>query len=119
MSWTLCTSGAAIAKAGANVNTTIIASGTTLANWSDEAEAYACGLARFNVVGGFASLTTNGKQVFQDLTSNLIAQKIIGYQPEALGSSSAATRTNILENNIQRIVKIITEDKNKTYLAIT
>ena len=119
MSWTLCTSGAAIAKAGANVNTTIIASGTVLANWSDEAESLACSIARSNVVGNYSSLTANGKQVFQILCTNYIAEQIIGYQPEALGSSSAATRINVLENNIVKVSNVIKEDKNKTYLGIT
>lgn len=119
MSWTLCTSGAALNKAGANVNTTIAASGAALANWSDEAEALACSVARYDVVTNFGSLNTQGKQILQELCSSHIAQKIIGYQPEALGSSSANLRLNILENNINTSKSLIKEDKNKTYLNIT
>ena len=119
MSWTLCTSGAAIVKAGANVNTTIVASGAVLADWSDEAENLACAFARSDVVTNFASLTTNGKEVLQDFCSSHIGQKIINYEPEAIGKSGSVIRLNILENNIERIKKILVEDKNKTYLGIT
>ena len=119
MSWTLCTSGAAIAKAGVNVNSVIIASGATLANWSDEAEAFACSIARADVVTGFAGYSANGKQVLQDLSSSHIAQKIILYEPEAIGNNTATLRLNILNNNIANVMKQIKEDKNKTYLGIS
>ena len=118
MAWTLCTSGAAISKAGANVNSTIIASGATLANWSDEAESLASSIARSDVVTNFASLTAHGKQIFQELTSSHIAQKIIGYEPEAIGTTASNVRLNLLENNIANAKKQMKEDKNKTYLGV-
>jgi len=118
MSWTLCTSGAAIAKAGANVNADVIASGATLGNWSDEAEAFACTIARSDVITNFASLTANGKQILQDLTSSHIAQKIIAYEPEAIGIQTSTLRLNILENNIANAKAELKEDRNKTYLGI-
>jgi hypothetical protein len=119
MAWTLCTSGAAISKAGVNVNSTIVTSGSTLANWSNEAEALACSIARSDVVSNFSGLTDNGKQIFQEFCSSHIAQKIIGYEPEAIGSFSSTFRINVLENNINTCKTLIKEDKQKTYLAIT
>jgi len=119
MTWTLCTSGAAIAKAGANVNTTIVASGAALANWSDEAESLACSYARSDVVSNFSGLTANGKQVLQEFCASHIAEKIISYQPESVGKSSATLRLNVLENNIIESKKLLIEDRNKTYLGIT
>lgn len=118
MAWTLCTSGAAVRKAGANVNSTIAASGAALSDWSDEAENLACSISRSDVVGNFASLTTNGKQVLQMFCTNHIAQNIIEYEPEAIGSSSATLRLNVLENNIATAKSILKEDKNKSYLGI-
>ena len=119
MVWTLCTSGAALDKAGANVNSTISASGLALSNWSSEAESLACAIARYDVVTNFGDLTANGKQIFQDLCSSHIAQKIINYEPEAVGRSGSIIRLNILENNINTIKNLIKEDVHKTYLAIT
>lgn len=119
MTWTLCTSGAAIDKAGANTNSTIIASGAALANWSDEAESLASAIARFDVVTNFASLEAEGKQILQEFCASHIAQKIVGYEPEAVGLASATLRINILENNINTAKTLIKEDLNKTYLKIT
>ena len=61
MSWTLCTSGAAIRKAGSGADVFIIASGAALADWSNEAEAMASSIARSDVVSNFGSLTANVK----------------------------------------------------------
>lgn len=119
MSWTLCTSGAAIADAGANVNSTIVASGAALADWSDRAESEACDIARSDVVTNFSSLPSSGKEIFQTYCAAWIAQKIIGYEPEAIGNSAATLRLNILENNIGRVRTLIKDDKQKTYLGIT
>ena len=115
----LCSASHAIAKAGANVNTTITASSGTLAAWGDEAEDLICGIARSDVVTNFASLTPNGRVVLQGLCSAMIAQKIIGYEPEAIGTGGATLRLNVLENDIKRGIALIKEDKNKTYLGIT
>lgn len=119
MSWTLCTSGLAIADAGHNVNSTIIASGLTLGQWSDEAESFICSQVRSDVVANYDTLTSSGKYVFQELSASLIAQKIIMYQPDAILKSSSITRLNILENNITRIMKMLVDDKYKTYLGVT
>lgn len=119
MAWTLCTSGAAIASAGANANSTIIASGATLALWSDAAESMACNEARVDVVTAFGTMTSAGKQILQDITASHIAQKIIGYEPEAIGTGGATLRLNILENNIRRGLKQIKEGKIKDYLGAT
>lgn len=120
MSWTLCTSGAAVAKAGVNANTTIVASGTFLGNLSDEAESSACALARYDVVTNFASLTAKGKEVFQKYCTAYIAQGIVAYDATGyLGLLEATQILNVLENQKKEVERLITEDKNKTYLAIS
>jgi len=119
MAWTFCTSGAAVVKAGLNVNSTIVASGATLANWSNEAESVICDIARVDLITAFSSLTANGKEILQQLSSDMIAQKIIGYEPEAIGTTGATLRLNILENNIRRNINLIENDRIKTYLTAT
>lgn len=119
MSWTFCTSGAAIAKAGINVNSTIAASGAALATWCDDAEALINNTARVDLVTDYANLTTNGKKILGAIAASYIAQQIINYEPEAIGIGGASLRLNILENNIQQGLKQIEEDKIKTYLAAT
>ena len=118
MSWTLCTINDAIDKAGANTN--LETSGSdTFAAWSDEAESIACDLARYDVVTNYASLTANGKNVFKSFCSAYVAQKIINYEPSAIGVSEATLRLNVLENDIVNAKKLMEEDKVKTYLGVT
>jgi len=119
MPWRLCTSGAAIRKAGVNANSTIIASGAALADWSDEAESLASSIARVDLSGAWSSLTLVGKQIISDFCSSYIAQKIMIYDPLAYSNREMSIMLNVLENNISKAEKILKEDKNKTYLGIT
>ena len=119
MAFTFCTSGTAIAKAGANVNSDIIVSGTPMTEWSDEAESICCNEARVDLLKNYSSLTSGGKEILSAITSSYIAQQIINYEPEAIGTSGATLRINILENNIRRGLKQIKDDNIKTYLGAT
>lgn len=119
MAWTLCTSGSAISKAGADVNSDITASGSTLAAWSDEAESIICDIARVDVVTNYGSLISNGKKILDSIASDMIGQRIIGYDPDAIGITSATSRLNIIENSIRRNISLIENDRVKTYLGAT
>lgn len=119
MSWTFCTSGAAVYKAGANVNSTVTASGAYLVNLSDEIESIICDVTRYDCITNYASLTANGKQLLASIATAYIASHIINYEPEAIGTTGAALRLNVLYNEISRGFKQL-EDKNiKTYLGIS
>ncbi len=118
MSWTLHTSGSAIATAGANVNSTITASGSVLALWSDEAEAFVCNVARYDVVGNYNNLTSLGKQILRGICDAYVAQKIINYEPETIGLVGSALRLNFCQTKIQEGTSQIESDKIKSYLKI-
>ena len=119
MAWTLHTSGGCIWTAGANANSTITASGSALAQWSNEAEAMCCNEARVDVVTNYSSLTAQGKAILASICDAYVAQKIIGYEPEAIGTAGASLRLNVCENTMRRGLNQIKEDKIKTYLAAT
>jgi len=120
MSWTLCASAAAVAKAGLNANSTIAASSAALARWSDEAESSACAVARSDVVTKWTSLTAKGKEIFQKYCTADIAQNIVNYDMSGFTSrNEAIMMLNVLENQKDDAAKIIKEDRNKTYLGIT
>lgn len=124
MSWTLCTSGSAIAKAGAYCNSNIISYDATykpiLDTWSDEVEGLVCDVARVSLSGSYASLNAAGKQVLGTLTSSWIAQKIINYDMGGFTSlGEATTMLNVLENDIKRCIDLVKDDKIKTYLGAT
>ncbi len=118
MAFTLHTSGGAKATAGANTNTTITADATQLDNWSDEAESMVSNAARYDVVNNYASLTSKGKIILQSICDAYVAQKIINYEPEAIGLTGAALRLNLLQTQIQQGLSQIESDKIKSYLAV-
>lgn len=119
MAWTLHTSGGAIATAGANTNTTINSSGSILAKWSDEAESFVCSTARVDLIDKYSSLKEAGKYILQSICDAYVAQKIISYETEAVGTTEATLRLNVLQNQINQGINRIEEDKIKTYLGAT
>ena len=119
MSWTFTTETLAVKKAGANANSTITADSTTLAAWSEEAEALINDTARVDLVTNYSSLTDEGKQILGMIESSYVAKMILSYEPEAIGVQGATLRINILENNIRTGLALIKEDKVKTYLNAT
>lgn len=119
MTWTLCTSGAAIHHAGRNANSTLITSGSALADYSDEAEAFLCTHIRYDVVTNYGNLTSNGKKILSDTAADLIAEKIVRYDTNAYFTGEATLLLNVIENNIIRNLKLLEDDKYKGYLAIT
>lgn len=119
MSWTLCTSGAASRKAGVNADD-VRTSGAAMANWSDEAESYVCGLVRSDVVTKYGSLTANGKQMLDFLTAAKIAQEIIVHDASGFTSRyEAELMLDKLENDIKKIEALLKDNKHKVYLGIT
>lgn len=118
MAWIFCSSGQAVIKAG-RLAPSITASGSVLGPWSDEVEDTICSLTRSNLITNYSSLTTNGKKMLQSLSSSMIAQKIIGYDLSAYNSTrEAETMLDILENEIQKILKKLdTDDNVKRYLG--
>ena len=66
MTFTLCTSGSAIVKAGTHANSTIILSGTAMANYSLEAEGLIESETRIKWVENHATLPTGIKGVLSN-----------------------------------------------------
>jgi hypothetical protein len=105
MSWTLTTSQACIAKAGLNANSTIIASGATLAKWSDEVEGTLCMLTRYDWIANYATVTANFKPALSDYVSDKVAMKIINYDTNSYTSKvEAQTMLDILRDNSKEIL---------------
>jgi len=111
MSWTLCTSGAAIAKAGANANSTITASGAALAEWSSQVEGTINARTRKDWVADYGSVTANFKPILADTASDMIAIKIINYDPG--GYIKPRLILDVLTDNSNKNLKVLEDDKNK------
>ena len=81
MSWALTISAAAVAKAGLHANTTITASGSTLAKWSDDAEAWIEQVTNTAWIDNVGTLSTSAKAALSDVASSKIAMNIVAYDP--------------------------------------
>jgi len=113
MSWTLTTSGAAIVKAGANKSGVITLSGAELAKWSDNAEGYIVATTRRDWVTDYASLSTEIKNILDDIASSHIAKQIISYDMSGYTSRfEATTMLDVQDDIIQRGINILKDFKS-------
>lgn len=105
VSWKLCTSQAAIYKAGLNANSAVKASGSILSEWSNEAEGQIVERTRRNWVSGYADVASGAKTALADACSDLIGMKIINYDLDAYPSKSTPqTMLNVLADNSSKII---------------
>jgi len=112
MAWTLTTSGAAIVKAGEDVNSSIV-SGAELVIFSNQAEGRIVQETRKNWVDNYASATTAEKNVLNDACSSLIANNLIMYDLSGYSRiAEAQTLLSINDNIYNRCIKILKESKN-------
>lgn len=106
MSWTLTTSGAAIARAGANANSVIVASGAALALFSDESEGRICAETNVDWIAGFANVNTSIKQALSRASAADVAMSIINYDMGGFTSrAEAQTMLSVLDNDYNAIIK--------------
>lgn len=117
MSFTFTTSGACKLAAGANTSEGDIL-GSEFEDWSDKVEDEICLVMRYDAITNYGSLTTNAKKILGALEDVMIAQKIIGYNPAEIGLSESAIRLNVLENEKDRLMGYIKDDKFKAFLGV-
>lgn len=82
MPWTLCTSGSAITKAGANVSTTITNYGTqktAMDKFSDEAEGYIVQQTHIDWRADYSNLAADIQNALSNVCSSLVAIQFITY----------------------------------------
>jgi hypothetical protein len=120
MSFTLCSSGAIVYKAGFYVNSDLAASGAVLQQLADEAEAYACNVARYDVVTNYGSLTENGKKIYQQLASDYAGKKLIYMDMSGFTNTiEAQAMIATLNDDIKQITNIIQDEKSRQYLGVS
>lgn len=112
MAWTLCTSEAAILKAGTHANSTITASGASLAVWSLEAEGRIEHETHTTWVASYSSLSDGIKGALARVCSALVAQEIIAYDNTGYLSREADTLLNKNDDEITKGLAALS-DKNK------
>jgi len=114
MGWTLTTSGAATLKAGQGANTSLCASGAALLIFANQAEAQVNTLTRKDWVADYANVTANFKEILSDVTSDVIAMKIINYDMSGYTSrQEATTMLDVLRDNISKNIEVLKDQKYK------
>lgn len=116
MSWTLCTSGAAIAGAGFHAYSV----GTSSAlldmfnGWSDQAEGRVCAECHTDFVTNTPA-DTQIQNALSDVTAAMISKKIIGYDPTGFLRREADTLMNLNDDIELKGLKILKEKENQRF----
>lgn len=114
MSWTFTTSGAAVAKAGVNANSTITTSGAILDEWSDQAEAVINAETRKDWTTNYASLSDNFKKTLAHAATALIAMNIISYDMSNYTSRlEAQTMLDVLRDQYRGAIDFLKNKQNQ------
>jgi len=113
MAWMFCTSGAAIGKAGVNLNADIWKDETAIADYSNEVEGAISMKTRKDWSGAYATTGILIKQALADATSDLIAIKIINYDMSGYIKGEAQTMLDVLTTNSDTIIKDLREEQNQ------
>jgi hypothetical protein len=113
MSWTLCLSGSALAKAGANYNVALN-EGTMINRFSDESEATINAITRRDWIGLSSSTLQNFKGILDDCVSSHIAMKIINYDMSGYTSRAEAQTMLDVNNDIyNKTIAALNDEKVK------
>lgn len=103
MSFTLCSSLAIIAKAGANASTAATASSAIVTQLADEAEALIYATTRYDWVANYSLVSTNAKQILSEVASAHAAMQLIMYDMSGYTSrSEAQTMLDVLDDKVKR-----------------
>ena len=116
MSWTLCTSGAAVFRAGTNANSTIVTSGAALEVWSDNAEGKICAECHTDFVTNYSTLTSQIKNALSEVSSALVGQDIVEYDISSYPQvREAETILDFLDDRITKGLAILKQKVNQRF----
>jgi hypothetical protein len=107
-------SGAAYRKAGANVPA--IAE-PAWGEWISGAEAYVNNVTRYNWSDNYAALNDDVKFLLNDVVSAIVAKKAISHDMSGYTSrAEAQTMIDVLDDEVKDGLKILQDDKVKTFV---
>jgi len=118
MSFTLCTSGAIVIRAGHGVSSDASTSGAILEQFSDEAEGYINTATRFDWTADYSNVSTNFKPVLATASSCLAAVDLISYDMTDYNTrGEAESMINILYDRAQKAIDILEKKENQEELT--
>lgn len=115
MTWELCSSHAAIYKAGAGASATATASGAILTQFYNDAVGHLCEATKIDWTN--STLNTPTSEAVAAVLSDLIAKEIIAYDTTGyIGSREAEFKEDLLRDSIQERIKILDVERASTTL---
>jgi hypothetical protein len=114
MTWTLCSSGAAIAKAGTHANSAVIASAATLLEWCTEAEGFICAECHNDFITNYTSQNNQIKNALKQACSSMIAMNIISFDNTGYLTREADTLMNNNYEMYSQSLKYLSIKQNQT-----
>lgn len=113
MSFTLCTSGQIVAKAGRWANSTATTSGQLIQQFADEAEAMVNVAGRYDFVTNYSNIKTNTQALLQEATSSIAAMQLVSYDISGWPNiQMATTHMDFLDDRARQALAYL-EDKTK------
>ena len=116
MSWTLCLSGPAIARAGTHANSTLIVYGgnnkTILDAYSDAAEGRVCGDVGEDLVTNIASYSAVVLNAIKDAVEHLIAMDIVAYDNTGYSAREADMIMNKCNDRYNQALGVLRKKEN-------
>ena len=119
-SFVMCTSGAILSKAGANVSTATLfesTSGARLKQASEEAEALINTITRNNYSDDFSGLNADVQGILQGAASDLGAADMINWDMSGYTSrAEAQTMQDVLRDKALRNLSLIKDKKQQDFI---
>ena len=110
MSYTTCTSGAIVRKAGKNASSIAVASGSLLQDYVDQAEGVICMKTHKDWITNWASVDTYLKPAVTAAVVALAAIDVINYDMSGYTSrTEAQTMIDVLKDEADTIIKDLRE----------
>ena len=116
MTETLCDSGAVKFAAGVNASSTITDDPVAMTQFINQAEGDFAADTAIDWVTEYSGVSANFKQAIEGAVAAKAAIKVINYDPDAIGISTASFMTNVLWATYDRAVREIKEVKIKKEL---
>ncbi len=116
---TLCVSGAATSKAGANISATIIAGWSDTSEyekWILQAETLISQISRYDWVANYGTIKANFKPLLEEISSNLAAIYAIQYDMSGYTSrGEAESMITVLRDAVLRGLQLLRDQKGVTF----
>lgn len=114
----MCSSGAIVRKAGANANSTAIASGALLHQFSEEAESYINVASKLNFTDLYSTLNDDVKKLLDQTSSDMAASYLITYDMSGYTNiKEATTMLDFYRDRINQNIELLSKEGSRVTIV--